>query len=255
VQVAHLEAGLRSDDWSMPEEINRVLTDAISDLLFCTEQSGVDNLRREGVAAEKIHLVGNVMIDTLNDNAERATSRHILRDLGLEPRSYGVLTMHRPSNVDVDAVLSSLLGTLREVATTLPLVFPVHPRVSDRIRSDWEAAGIRVIAPLGYLDFLSLQSQAAVMLTDSGGIQEETTVLGIPCLTLRENTERPITVTEGTNRLVGWDRQAIVDGVADALAGRTPIRKPQLWDGRASARVCDALLGIDCSAFPRPTST
>jgi UDP-N-acetylglucosamine 2-epimerase (non-hydrolysing) len=254
IAVVHVEAGLRSFDRGMPEEINRVLTDQISDLLFTTEPDGERNLRREGVDPTKVHFVGNVMIDTLLMNRSRAaTPATVLA--GLEngaacldsDSGYGVLTLHRPSNVDDPATLRRLLGVLSEVATSLPLVFPVHPRTRERIR----AAGLGdllhsprfvVAEPLGYLELLGLMTQARLVLTDSGGIQEETTALGVPCITLRENTERPITVERGTNTVVGTDPVAIRRCVADVLqTGGKQGRVPDLWDGRAAERIADAL--------------
>ena len=248
VRLVHVEAGLRSFDRDMPEEINRVLTDAISDLLFCTEQSGVDNLRREGVAERKIHLVGNVMIDTLMRHRERAESSPILESLRLEARGYAVLTLHRPSNVDDPAVLAKLLDVVEGVLADQVLVFPVHPRTRAKLAHHGLSARIagnprlRLVDPLGYLDFLKLMAHARVVLTDSGGIQEETTILGVPCLTLRENTERPVTVEVGTNRLVGQQPERILAAYRDVMAGRgTPGRTPPLWDGSASARIVEVL--------------
>lgn len=249
VRVAHVEAGLRSFDRSMPEEINRVLTDAISDLLFVTEPSGVENLRREGVPGERVHLVGNVMIDTLLANRERAAASTILQDLGLRRRGYDLVTLHRPSNVDDRAALGPILDALLEVAGDRDVVFPIHPRTRKNLAAFGfeERIGrqsrIRLIEPQGYLDFLKLMSDAHAVLTDSGGVQEETTILGVPCLTLRHNTERPITLTEGTNRLVAPTKQGILDALAavDGTAGAAP-RMPTLWDGRAAERIRDVLL-------------
>jgi UDP-N-acetylglucosamine 2-epimerase (non-hydrolysing) len=248
IRLVHVEAGLRSFDRDMPEEINRVLTDAISDLLFCTEQSGVDNLRREGVAADKIHLVGNVMIDTLMRHRERAAQSRVLETLGLPAGGYAVLTLHRPSNVDDPTVLAKLLDVLEAVVADQPLVFPVHPRtrqklaqfgLTPRIQAQPE---LRLVDPLGYLDFLQLMARARVVLTDSGGIQEETTILGVPCLTLRENTERPATVEMGTNRLVGQQPERILAAYRDVMAGRTGrAQVPPLWDGSAARRIVAVL--------------
>jgi UDP-N-acetylglucosamine 2-epimerase (non-hydrolysing) len=248
VKLVHVEAGLRSFDRDMPEEINRVLTDAISDLLFCTEQSGVDNLRREGVAAEKIHLVGNVMIDTLLRHRERAEASAILDTLRLDAGGYAVLTLHRPSNVDDPAVLAKLLDVMEVVLADQPLVFPVHPRTRQKL-ADYGLAGrvaaqpnLHLVDPLGYLDFLKLMTHARVVLTDSGGIQEETTILGVPCLTLRENTERPVTCTVGTNRLVGQQPERILAAYREVMSGRgSSGRTPPLWDGGASARIVAVL--------------
>jgi UDP-N-acetylglucosamine 2-epimerase (non-hydrolysing) len=248
IQLVHVEAGLRSFDRDMPEEINRVLTDAISDLLFCTEQSGVDNLLREGIAAEKIHLVGNVMIDTLLRHRERAETSRVLETLGFTPGSYAVLTLHRPSNVDDPAVLTKLLDVLEVVLGDQPLVFPVHPRTRQKLDQFGLAARLsaqprlRLVDPLGYLDFLKLMAHARIVLTDSGGIQEETTILGVPCLTLRENTERPVTVELGTNRVVGQHPERVLAAYREVMSGHA-IRRgpPPLWDGRAAARIVAAL--------------
>ena len=251
--VGHVEAGLRSRDWSMPEEINRVVTDRVSDFLFAPSADAVDNLRSEGYREDQIHLVGNVMVDTLLRNLERARRRPTLTDLGLEPGGYGAVTLHRPANVDDPSVLRALFAALAEVAERIPLILPAHPRAADRMRQANPSARLRIIEPLGYLDFLALQADAAVVLTDSGGIQEETTALGVPCLTLRENTERPVTVTEGTNRVVGRDGDAILAAVEDALAGRFPVRRPALWDGAAGARIAKVLLEVDPGHALRPT--
>ncbi len=208
VPVAHVEAGLRSFDRTMPEEINRVLTDQIADLLFTTERNANENLLREGVT-EKIHFVGNVMIDTLLWHKERALALDVLKKYGLEPGDFALLTLHRPSNVDVPEVLSGILDALAEIQARLPIIFPAHPRTMKRVRGfGFEGRlatmpDLRVTEPLGYLEFLNLMANARLALTDSGGIQEETTILGVPCLTLRENTERPATVTQGTNAIVG----------------------------------------------------
>ena len=248
VRLVHVEAGLRSFDRTMPEEINRVLTDAISDLLFCTEQSGVDNLRREGIADAKIHLVGNVMIDTLLRHRERAEAQQVLETLGLASGGYAVLTLHRPSNVDDPAVLAKLLDALEVIAAEQPLVFPVHPRTRSKLEQFGLAARLaaqpqlRLVDPVGYLDFLKLMAHARVVLTDSGGIQEETTILAVPCLTLRENTERPVTVALGTNRLVGQQPDAILGAYREVMTKpRPPGRTPPLWDGGAAGRIVGVL--------------
>ena len=249
IRLVHVEAGLRSFDREMPEEINRVLTDAISDLLFCTEQSGVDNLRREGIAEDKIHLVGNVMIDTLLRHRSTAERSPILETLRVTPRDYAVLTLHRPSNVDDPAVLVKLLDALEAVIADQPLVFPIHPRtrqklddfgLADRVAAHPE---LRLIDPIGYLDFLKLMANARLVLTDSGGVQEEATILGVPCLTLRNNTERPSTVELGTNRLVGQQPERILAAYRDVMAGRiAEVRTPPLWDGLAAKRIVGVLL-------------
>jgi len=247
-RLVHVEAGLRSFDREMPEEINRVLTDSISDLLFCTEPSGVENLRREGVAGEKIHLVGNVMIDTLLRHRERAERSTILEEQGLAAGGYAVLTLHRPSNVDDAAVLGRLLDVLEVVQRDGPVIFPVHPRTRAQLErfglsARVEAlANLRLIEPAGYLDFLKLMASARVVLTDSGGIQEETTILGVPCLTLRENTERPITAEVGTNQIVGQDPERILAAYSRVMGGGAGSGGvPPLWDGRAAERIVDVL--------------
>jgi UDP-N-acetylglucosamine 2-epimerase (non-hydrolysing) len=242
VVVAHVESGLRSRDWSMPEEVNRVVTDRVSDLLFAPSPDAVDNLRAEGYREDQIHLVGNVMVDTLLANVERAKSRPVLADLGLEPGRYGLVTLHRPANVDDPQVLADLVTALSTVSERIPLVFPVHPRTRQRLAEVKLAPAVHLVSPLGYLDFIAAEAAAAVVLTDSGGVQEETTALGVPCLTLRENTERPITVTEGTNRLVGRDPQRIVHEVWTVLDDPPQGRTPALWDGRAGDRVAEVLV-------------
>ncbi len=252
VFLAHVEAGLRSRDWAMPEEINRVVTDRLSDLLLAPSPDAVENLRSEGYRSDQIHLVGNVMVDTLLTNVERARTRSIIDDLHVRPDAYGLVTLHRPSNVDDPEVFAEIWGALSRVSEQCPLVFPVHPRTRARVEDQGSVAGIRVIEPTGYLDTIALQSQARLVLTDSGGIQEETTVLGVPCITIRESTERPITVTEGTNRVVGTDPELIVATAEEALAGSFEKRRPDLWDGRAAERIADVLTALD-ESFPRPT--
>ena len=245
VPVAHVEAGLRSLDRSMPEEINRLLTDAISHWLFVTEKSGLEHLRREGIPAERIHLVGNVMIDTLLACRRRSEQSSILEELGLSGRSYAALTLHRPANVDDPAVLSGVLAAIERLQRELPIVFPVHPRTRKVLNGQAGPAmpNLRLTEPLGYLDFLKLMAHARLVLTDSGGIQEETTVLGVPCLTLRNNTERPVTVEQGTNELVGLDPERIIRAGLRLLAEPHPAtRVPELWDGKAAARIVDILL-------------
>ncbi len=250
VKVAHVEAGLRSRDRSMPEEINRILTDSITDLLLTTSQDADANLLKEGVATERIRFVGNVMIDSLLEHLKVAENSTIRTDLGIDGSDYGVLTLHRPSNVDDREILTDLISALCEIAERLPIIFPVHPRTRAKIdefclADRLENAGVKLIEPLGYLDFLRLYSGARLVLTDSGGLQEETTVLGIPCLTLRNNTERPITIEMGTNVLVGTDPEKIKQSAFGALDGakaRDDAAIPPLWDGKAAKRICDELL-------------
>ena len=248
VPVVHVEAGLRSFDRSMPEEINRVLTDQISEWLFVSEPAGVENLAREGVAAERVHLVGNVMIDTLMKHRARADASDVLERVGATPGEYAVLTLHRPANVDRKDDLARVLEGIERVQRRLPIVFPVHPRTTRRLDElgfgDRIAAmsGLRCVDPLGYLDFLKLMGDARLILTDSGGIQEEATILGVPCLTLRENTERPITITDGTNELVGGDPDRIESAAERVLAGDWKTARPHpLWDGRAAERIVGVL--------------
>ena len=247
VPVAHVEAGLRSFDRTMPEEINRVLTDQISDLLFITEEAAADNLRREGVDASKIHFVGNVMIDTLLAHREQARATGVHAALGLEPGAYGLMTLHRPSNVDDTTSFERLMQGVAHVAQEMPVVFPVHPRTrpvvakSPTAAAMVEAGRLRLIDPQGYLNFIGLVERARVVLTDSGGIQEETTILGVPCLTLRENTERPVTLTQGTNQLVGTDPARLAAAWARVKASTTSEQVPPLWDGRAAERIAAVL--------------
>jgi UDP-N-acetylglucosamine 2-epimerase (non-hydrolysing) len=257
VTIAHVEAGLRSFDRSMPEEINRRLTDAVADLLFVTEESARDNLVREGVEPERIHFVGNVMIDALEIFRPRWEAAPICTRLGLATgQPYAVLTLHRPANVDDPGVLMNLLDALHELARQLPILFPVHPRVAQRLASQGyplanlaepgepvPGKGITYLEPLGYLDFIALMSRARAVLTDSGGIQEETTILGVPCLTLRDNTERPVTVTNGTNRIIGTDPARIVTEALRTLNDPPSAdRAPALWDGHAAGRIVRVLL-------------
>jgi UDP-N-acetylglucosamine 2-epimerase (non-hydrolysing) len=239
--VAHVEAGLRSGDWTMPEEVNRVVTDRVSDHLFAPSADAVANLRAEGYRDGQIHLVGNVMVDTLLANRDRAAARGTLSSLGLQPGQYGLVTLHRPANVDDPAVLGALLSALAEVARMCPLVLPAHPRAAERLHGAGLDGRVRVIPPAGYLDFVALEASAALVLTDSGGVQEETTALGVPCLTLRDNTERPVTLTEGTNQLVGRDPDRIVDAARRVLEAPPAPRSPALWDGRAGQRIADVL--------------
>jgi UDP-N-acetylglucosamine 2-epimerase (non-hydrolysing) len=245
IPVAHLEAGLRSGDRSMPEELNRVVTDHLSDLLLTPSADADDNLRREGIEADRIRLVGNLMIDTLEAHLPRARALAIPRAMGLEPGRYAVVTLHRPSNVDDAAALGALLGALGRIARELPVVFPVHPRTRARLDAEpalaRAASALRLLEPQGYLEFLSLTSAAGLVLTDSGGLQEETTILGVPCLTLRENTERPVTVTDGTNEVVGTRPERILEAALRALGRRGPARRPPLWDGHAGERAAEAI--------------
>jgi UDP-N-acetylglucosamine 2-epimerase (non-hydrolysing) len=265
--IAHVESGLRSYDRGMPEEINRIVTDHLSDLLFVTEESGLNNLRREGVPETKIHFVGNTMIDTLlafEAKAEQSTILHRLNLNGAQQAlnesvggrgeqailPYALVTLHRPSNVDTINGLQSILGALEEFKDELTFVFPVHPRTKKRMEEfglmsqfiSGSDKGIRLIDPLGYLDFICLMKHAKIVLTDSGGIQEETTCLGVPCVTIRENTERPITLTEGTNVLAGLTKGQIVKAIQEQLNRKAKGRVPPLWDGRAARRILDVIL-------------
>lgn len=240
--LAHVEAGLRSRDRTMPEEINRTITDCVSDYLFAPSKDAVENLLAEGHLPESIHLVGNVMIDTLFANVQRARARPVLESFGVKSGSYCLVTLHRPANVDDPEILEGLLVALGAIAADMPLIFSAHPRTQRRLDAMKLPAGVRAISPVGYLDFIALEAGAAIVLTDSGGIQEETTVLGIPCLTLRDTTERPITVTEGTNRVVGRDPQRIIDEAKSVLAEGAAPRRPELWDGRAGERIAEILI-------------
>jgi UDP-N-acetylglucosamine 2-epimerase (non-hydrolysing) len=246
IPVVHVEAGLRSFDRKMPEEINRILTDSISDLLLVSELSGLVNLSREGIDPAKMHLVGNIMIDSLALMLPQALRQNALEQLGLEPQGYALLTMHRPSNVDDPDILSRLLHLFAELSCQLPVIFPAHPRTRKLISSlgfPFEAwPSLRLVEPVGYLESLALQKQARVLLTDSGGMQEESAYLGVPCLTLRENTERPITVTHGTSTLVGNDSLKIREAFEQALSGA--YKQPQpipYWDGKTAGRITNIL--------------
>jgi UDP-N-acetylglucosamine 2-epimerase (non-hydrolysing) len=251
VRVAHVEAGLRSRDRTMPEEINRLLTDQVADLLLTPSEDADRNLLAEGIPPERIRLVGNVMIDSLFKHLERAARSRVREELCVADTPYAVVTLHRPSNVDEPRTLSRILSALERISEKVPVVFPAHPRTRRRFEEFGfgerlaRAHNLRVVEPLGYLDFLRLYSGAALVLTDSGGLQEETTALGIPCLTLRENTERPVTVELGTNRVVGTGEEAIVSASLDALApsrgNAAPPRVP-LWDGHTADRILDALI-------------
>jgi UDP-N-acetylglucosamine 2-epimerase (non-hydrolysing) len=249
IPIAHVEAGLRSFDRSMPEEINRILTDALADHLFVTEENAVEQLLKEGRPASAIHFVGNVMIDSLLHFLPMAQQSHIGEDLGLVQEGkwqrFAVLTLHRPSNVDSMEKLGGLLDAASAVAAKVPVIFPVHPRTQQRIKEAGASyhPQLRMVEPLGYLDFLCLLSRANLVLTDSGGIQEETTALGVPCLTLRENTERPVTITKGTNTLIGTDPTKIQSKAFQILsAGYKTGLMPPLWDGNAAERIVKVLL-------------
>jgi UDP-N-acetylglucosamine 2-epimerase (non-hydrolysing) len=241
--IVHIEAGLRSHDWRMPEEINRKLTDAVSDMLFTTEPVARKNLVREGIDSKNIFFVGNVMIDSLKRSLKRAQESRVLSRLKLQERDYAVLTLHRPTNVDERQQLKKLLAVLKKITKIMPVVFPVHPRTKKMLASHkLEYGFLTTVRPQGYLDFVKLMMDAAFVLTDSGGIQEETTVLDIPCLTLRENTERPVTVTKGTNTVVGLDGTKIMNTVHAILKGKPKRGKtPRLWDGHTAERICKAL--------------
>jgi UDP-N-acetylglucosamine 2-epimerase (non-hydrolysing) len=245
IKIAHIEAGLRSFDRSMPEEINRVITDAISDLLFTTSRDADINLIKEGIAKEKIHFVGNVMIDTLMRFKEKSRRSSILENSGLVKKQYAVLTLHRPSNVDDREVFRNIFQALDVISTKINIVFPCHPRTSKKIH-DLKlknfGGAFKVFAPLGYLDFFKLMNESSFVLTDSGGIQEETSILDIPCLTLRANTERPVTVKLGTNKVIGNKKETIISEVENILRGKRKHARPiPLWDGKASERIVRVL--------------
>jgi len=248
VRVVHVEAGLRSFDRSMPEEINRVVTDRLSDWLLTHSPDADENLLREGVPRRKIHQVGNIMIDSLVANLKKAGESDILQRFGLQPSGYGVVTLHRPSNVDDDGTLKGIIGALRVLSEEIRLIFPCHPRTRGRV----EALGLldgadsfQLTTPLGYLDFMKLLSESRLVLSDSGGIQEETTILGVPCLTLRDNTERPVTLELGTNQLVGTDPAKILAAYSALMNGETRDSQiPPLWDGAAAQRIADVLVDV-----------
>ncbi|HTR70954.1 MAG TPA: UDP-N-acetylglucosamine 2-epimerase (non-hydrolyzing) [Mycobacteriales bacterium] len=254
--VAHVEAGLRSRDWSMPEEVNRVVADRVSDFLFAPSPDAVDNLRAEGYREDQIVLAGNVMIDTLLASIDRANDRmdEVLTRHEVAPGEYGLVTLHRPANVDEPEMLEGLLRALGEIGRKVPLLLPVHPRAQNALIDLGVPSSVRLVPPAGYLDFLALQSSARLVLTDSGGVQEETTVLGVPCLTMRDNTERPITITHGTNRLVGRSGRGIVEAAMETLENPPAARCPELWDGLAGTRIAEALVSHSWQANrPRPT--
>jgi len=254
IPVAHVEAGLRSFDRNMPEEINRLLTDAISDYLFTHSPDADENLKNEGIAEEKIYFVGNVMVDSLLQSVEKARQRNILSRMGLKSGGYGVLTLHRPDNVDEKESLSRITKAVTEVSHKMPIVFPAHPRTQKNLKefgllSNHQSPNtnyqLLITNPLGYLDFLQLIMNSKFVLTDSGGIQEETTILNVPCLTLRDSTERPITVSVGTNVLVGNDKKKIVAEACKILDGNGKAGKtPKLWDGKAAERIVDVCVRV-----------
>jgi len=244
IPVAHVEAGLRSFDRAMPEEINRIVTDRLADILLTPSIDGNENLLREGVPAEKIHFVGNIMIDTLFRHQPMATLERLADRVKVKDGGYAVLTLHRPSNVDVLETFRGILTAVAQIAAELPVVFPVHPRTQARVKEfglEELLKNVQVTGPLGYIDFLSLTSHAKIVLTDSGGLQEESTALGIPCLTLRENTERPVTVTDGTNTIVGMNTERILAGYDAAMRGEVSTRRPDLWDGQTARRIAAVL--------------
>src|SRR5437667_72677 len=234
IPVAHVEAGLRSFDRAMPEEINRLVTDALASFLFTTSRDADENLKREGVDAAKIFFVGNVMIDTLLKHREKASALQMDK-----PKQYALVTLHRPSNVDDPSVLGPILEALNEISKSMPVLFPIHPRTAKNIGSfGLSMNGIRTMDPLGYLEFLNLEASATIVLTDSGGLQEETTILGVPCLTLRNNTERPVTITHGTNTIVGTNKARILEAFRRILNGDwKPSGPPEFWDGHAAERI------------------
>src|SRR5712692_10043263 len=251
IAIVHVEAGLRSFDRTMPEEINRIVTDALSDYLFVTEEGAINNLIQEGRPRDRIFFVGNVMIDALRQFLPLAQNSSIGEELGLLNgagwRRFAVLTLHRPSNVDSVETLSRLLGAIGAIANEIPVIFPVHPRTQQRLAAAKISRHpqVRIIPPVGYYDFLWLMSHSTIVLTDSGGIQEETTALGVACLTLRKNTERPITISQGTNLLVGTDPEKIIFAAREALAGTGKVgRLPPLWDGHAAERIVQTLLCV-----------
>lgn len=248
IRIIHVEAGLRSFDRTMPEEINRIITDALSDFLFVTEQSAIENLLKEGIDENKIHMVGNVMIDTLLRNKCKADKSEILERLGILPGNYATVTLHRPSNVDNYITMNGFLDAFEYIEKEIPLIFPMHPRTMKNLIENGlmtrieKFKNVKIISPLGYLDFLKLMANSKVVITDSGGMQEESTILGVPCMTLRNNTERPVTITHGTNRLVELQSRSIINEFKSVVNGNVLYSKPPLWDGRASERILEILL-------------
>jgi UDP-N-acetylglucosamine 2-epimerase (non-hydrolysing) len=250
VKLIHVEAGLRSFDLTMPEEINRMLTDRISDLLFVTEQSGVDNLIKEGIDSQKVHFVGNVMIDTLHANRKKAEKSDVLERLGLVKGGYATITLHRPSNVDDAERFGEIITAFETIEKEIKLIFPIHPRTRNNIKNTGLENRVKAMSnlilldPVGYLDFLWLMNNAALVITDSGGIQEETTILGVPCMTLRENTERPVTITEGTNRLVRLMGSDILKNYHEIMTNRNSFKSktPRFWDGKAAERIAKIII-------------
>jgi UDP-N-acetylglucosamine 2-epimerase (non-hydrolysing) len=257
IPVAHIEAGLRSRDWTMPEEVNRVVTDAMSDLLFTPAREADDNLVREGIPPERIYFVGNVMIDCLLAQLPKTEHRDTLQRLGVAAGNYATLTLHRPSNVDDSEVLSGIIEVMIELSRELPIVWPIHPRSSKMLERSGllhrihRNPGFKLIDPLGYLDMLTLAQRSRMILTDSGGLQEEATVLGVPCITLRQNTERPVTVEAGANRLAGNQREGIRVAIQSIVDGKRPnIRIPELWDGKAAVRIAAVLMHFYAQGWP-----
>jgi len=251
IPVAHVEAGLRSDDWTMPEEINRVVTDRVSDLLFTPSRDADENLLREGVPPGRIHFVGNVMIDCLLKQIPKTEGRDTLQELGLDGRKYVTLTLHRPSNVDDPEVFRGVVDVMLELSRELPVIWPIHPRSRKMLEQfgllhNLERSGsFKLTPPMGYLDMLTLNRRARMIITDSGGLQEEATVLCVPCITIRQNTERPVTVDAGCNQVVGNQPAGIRCGIGSVLNGKErTIRIPELWDGKASLRIVDTLMSL-----------
>jgi len=259
IRVAHVEAGLRSRDMTMPEEINRLCTDILCDYLFTTDKLANENLLKEGIAEEKIHFVGNVMIDTLVKHRQLAEDLTLLDDMGLSKGEYATMTLHRPSNVDDPEIFMGILDALENISKKMPIIFPLHPRTRKLINEygfkhyfneNKKIKGIWITEPLGYLEFLHLNMHARMVFTDSGGLQEETTVLGVPCITIRQNTERPITCTEGTNYLIGNKKEDIINAAESILGGNQRAgTTPELWDGKAANRIVEILHSIDNAAI------